>query len=149
VEVEDPDENSWKRTGTKMDDVLFFYRGIQPYLNDLTTPYCTDTDFPNDETAAPGSIYPEGTATDPCQYSLRWTGERGLFATRFALWHEMAANGKPVAMQLTLPVTLLTAFSFEDKVRISQMDYFVKSLRITKLYPDGRFLIEAKLFTTI
>jgi hypothetical protein len=149
VVEDDANEHTWRRTGGGMDDVLFFYRGIQPDENGDNMPYCTDSDFPPDYSPAPGQLWPAGSASDDVQHSLRWTGDRGLYAKRFSHWNELVANGKTVTMQLTLPVPELVGFSFEDKVRIGQMDYFVQRLRITKLGPDRRFLVEARLFSVI
>ena len=82
-------------------------------------------------------------------FSLRLQGERGMYATWWQTWHEMLRDGKHVVLQLALPIADLVAFSFEDKVRISNMDYFVKKLRVGKPLGRGKVLVEASLVSVI
>jgi len=61
----------------------------------------------------------------------------------------MLIAGKHVTQTFTLPITELVKFSFEDKVRVVNMDYFVKRLRVQKLIGRGLALVEASMVSTV
>ncbi len=63
------------------------------------------------------------------QYSLRWDGPDGIYAKWWAKWHYML-QGKQVSRKVNLTTRDLTNFSFAEKVRIDNMDYFIKSIRV-------------------
>lgn len=159
IDETDHSNHIWERNQAENFDCIYFYRGIQ---NNYTTglgvdiPYTSvhrynpESDYLSDAIA---QITTSGVSEGDAQHSLLWGSDfyeiTGLFDDYWKTFLEMRRNGKPVTVQLILPIAALTSFSFKDKIRILNMDYFVKSLRITKLYPDARFLIEAKLFSVI
>ncbi len=81
--------------------------------------------------------------------SLRWDGTYGMYETWWRAWHQMLIAGKHVTQTFTLPITELVKFSFEDKVRVVNMDYFVKRLRVQKLIGRGLALVEASMVSTV
>lgn len=117
-------------------DRLLWYRGMQ--LN----PY--------------GGVYPlcaslpyDGADSLIDQYSLRIDGQEGIYKKWWGVWHQMLRNGKPVTQQFALPVGVLTAFSFEDKIRVANMEYFCRRLQVGKPLGYGKVLVEASLISTI
>ena len=62
---------------------------------------------------------------------------------------QMLIAGKHVTQTFTLPITELVKFSFEDKVRVVNMDYFVKRLRVQKLIGRGLALVEVSMVSTV
>lgn len=117
-------------------DRLLWYRGLQinPYGGDY--PLCS---------SLPYNALDELIDTQ----SLRIDGERGIYATRWGLWHNMLRNGKPVVQRFAIPLSELVSFSFENKIRVVSMDFFVKRLRIQKLLGQGKVLVEASMISTI
>ena len=114
---------------------LMFYRGTYP--------------------AIPSGTYPMGNTLsyndngdEPFAYSLRWNGTSGLYNRWWKSWHT-ALTGKNISLQLALPVADLVAFSFEDKVRIQSMDFFVKKLRVSTPLGNGLVRVEASLVSVI
>lgn len=118
---------------------LMFYRGTYPGVS--------------------GGEYPLGAgirylefgknAPQPFQYSLRWDGQNGIYKKFWQPWHDMLRFGKHVSMTLMLPITELVSFSFEEKIRVRGMDYFVKKLRVGKTVGRGRVQVEASLISVI
>lgn len=64
------------------------------------------------------------------EYSLRWDGPDGLYNKWWRKWHYML-QGSQVTRKINLTAKELSSFSFAQKVRIDNMDYFVKSIRVT------------------
>lgn len=139
----------WERQDNGNPDALFFYRGMQPGPPfPEHVPYSSVTeDLPDGGGQAP--ITTNGATVATAQRSLLWPGENGLYQKSFSRWHNMLTNGRPVTYRLLLPIHELTAFSFEDKIRIANMDYFATRLRVQQLTAEGKFLVEASLFSTI
>lgn len=81
--------------------------------------------------------------------SLNWFGEYGLYETAHKTWANLLLSGKPVSLSLALPVAALTEFSMEDKVRILNMDYFVRKLRVGKPLGRGLVQVEATLLSVV
>ncbi len=121
---------------TDTPDRLLWYRGLHLNPYGGTYPLCCSMPY-------------DGADTLVDQYSLRVNGERGLYARWWGVWHQMLKNGKPVTRQFALPVSELIAFSFEDKIRTSNMDYFCKRLQVGKPLGYGRVLVEASFISTI
>jgi hypothetical protein len=150
---EGTDENGdpvWERQTTEPPVAVFFYRGY----NDVALPQ----EFP----VASNHVWaPENTGGDrlditvnedavaTAERSLNWFGDYGLFETAHKTWAYMLRDGKHVTLQLALPVADLVAFSFEDKIRVLNMDYFVKKLKVGKPLGRGKVLVEASLVSVI
>lgn len=145
------------RSGPDTEACLMFYRGIQqtvsggdsttlsPYSsNDIYSPLCDQT--------PPAQIIEDGSpdvSLGDAQYSLLWHQPQGLYNQWWKLWHNALYTGKTVTESLAIPVAALTAFSFEDKVKINNMDFFVKKLRVGKALSGARVLVEATLVSVI
>ena len=146
-------QGSYYQTGPTADDTeylenvpepsLFFYRGMQG-----NHPHATVGTLSPDGTGT-ASITTNGASLGSAAHSLLWPGGKGLYKKQWERWHTILRNGKPVTYRLLLPVTELVRFSFDQKIRILNMDYFVKSLRVKKLTAGRRFVVEAKLYSVI
>lgn len=124
-------------TETNIPDRITFYRGMYEVWDD-TDLYPLASGLPWD---ANGNLIG--------QYSLRWDGQYGMYESWWKTWHQMLIAGKHVTQRFALPVSALTAFSFEDKVRMMSMDYFVKKLRVSTPLENGLVLVEASLVSVI
>ena len=117
---------------------LLFYRSTYPGVSGGNYPL------------GAGIRYLEGGAgAQVFNNSLRWDGPYGLYAKFWQPWHEMLKNGKHVSLSLLLPVAELVQFSFEDKIRVAGMDYFVKKLRVGKPVGKGKVAVAASLISVI
>lgn len=117
-------------------DRLLWYRGMQLNPYGGLCPLCASLPY-------------DGADTLIDQYSLRINGDRGLYAKWWGAWHQMLRNGKPITQQFALPVSELLSFSFEDKIRVSNMDYFCRRLQVGKPLGFGKVLVEASMISTI
>ncbi len=94
-------------------------------------------------------IAENGTPVATARRSLNWFGEYGLYNTAHRAWSAMLRNGKHVTQTFVLPLGVLVAFSFEDKIRVGNMEYFLKKLRVQKLLGKGKVLVEASMVSII
>ena len=62
-------------------------------------------------------------------YSLGWEGPYGLYEVWWKQWDTMLQSGKLVTRNFLLPPREINRFSFDQKVRVHNKDYFVKRLR--------------------
>lgn len=132
----DPDPETIS-TEAKIPDRITIYRGMYD-IWDGTDDYPLASGLPWD---AKGNLIGE--------YSLRWDGQYGMYESWWKTWHQMLIAGKHVTQRFALPVAQLTAFSFEDKVRVLNMDYLVKKLRVSTPLGRGLVLVEASLVSVI
>lgn len=140
----------FERQVTEPPVALFFYRGYNDTGLAQELPVsCNHVWNPNEAAGVRLDITVDTTPEATASRSLNWFGPYGLFETAHKTWAYMLRDGKPVTLQLSMPVADLVAFSFEDKVRIQNMDYFVKKLRVGKPLGRGRVLVEASLISTI
>lgn len=149
----------WLRIINEFDLQLIFYRGFQSpdaiYLPER--PYASvmqwrpDAPLPTPAVITTKDSGPSGAITihGPAQYSLLWSGDSGLYQQWWKQWHDVLSRGKHVTRRFTLPVAELTAFSFEEKVRIHNVEYMVKRLRVSKALDNGRVLVEASMITCV
>ncbi len=100
---------------------LTFYRGFED-SNEIANlgpyPYANSHEYDND-------------GNDVYNYSLSWQGDKGLHAVWWRDWLSAMQNANLVTRDICLDFVDLVNFSFEDKVRIENMDYLVKSLKVT------------------
>lgn len=89
------------------------------------------------------------TPVTQSEISLNWFGEYGLYNTWHRLWDTMLRTGKPVTFSFSLPIDLLIEFAFDEKIRVDNMEYLVKRLRVKRLLGAGRIEVEAQLFSVI
>lgn len=130
----DPEQVS---TSNKTPDRMTFYRGMYDVWGGTDT-YPLASGLPWDAKAnLIGS------------YSLRWDGQYGMYESWWRAWHQMLTAGKHITQGFTLPIATLVQFSFEDKVRVDNMDYFIKRLRVQKLLGRGLALVEASMVSVI
>lgn len=150
----------WVRYMNQFDLQLMFYRGFQqatgaviherPYASaDVWRPDAKPLPLRakiTDKAAGPSGAY---TTYGDAQYSLLWAGQYGLFEQWWRPWHDLLRSGKHVTRRFTLPVSAVRAFSFEEKVRIHNVEYFVKRLRVSKSLENGLVLVEANMITCV
>jgi hypothetical protein len=128
------------------------YRGIQVQKSgEPAAPLaCNSVWMPyNTVVGTRSAITNGGSPLATSSHSLNYFGDYGLNEQAWGKWFEMLTNGKPVTQSFILPITVLTAFSFEDKIRVGNMDFFAKRLRIQKLLDRGRVLVEASMVSVI
>ncbi len=80
--------------------------------------------------------------------SVRWEGAYGLYEQWWKGWHQMLRDGKTVTMRFRLTLTDLVNFEFDKKVRVNNMDYIVKKLRVS-INQSGMLPAEAELVSII
>lgn len=78
-------------------------------------------------------------------YSLFVDGPDGIYQKFWRTWFNMLASGKHVSQSFALPISELTAFSFEMKVRVENMDYYMKRLKVGKLLGNNSVLVDADM----
>lgn len=113
---------------------LMFYRGI------IQTTSGSDYPFANNQ-----AWNPYGNLT--WNNSLLWTRDNNIYDTWLSELINMTHNQKEVKMDLNLHMRDILNFKFQDKVRIRNMNYFVKKLRIT--FSGSRITTEGTLVTTL
>lgn len=156
----DPGTPVWVRYKNQFDPQLVFYRGFQEAVGAVThdRPYASNDVWRPDAAALPiraritdKEAGPSGAYTDygEAQYSLLWAGQYGLYETWWKHWHDLLSRGKHVTRRFTLPVADLVAFNFEEKVRIHNVEYFVKRLRVSRALENGRVLVEANMISCV
>ena len=146
-------DGEWTRTEANNESALFFYRGLQDrYLGGVgeETPLTAVGPWnAGGEAGTYADLTAGGSSVGTAAHSLLWHGDDGLYQKFWKPWFDILDAGKPVSARLRLPVSVLTAFGFEDKVRILNMDYFVRQLTVQQLTPEGFVLVDAELFSVI
>lgn len=141
--------SEWSLAQTTFPVALMLYRGIQA-VGGNAFPLASNHVWK--ERVGGGDrvdITVAGAPIAQAEWSLNWEGEYGLYNKAWKLWHTMLATGKHVTMTFLLPYAELLEFSFEEKIRVGNMDYFVKRLRVQKLLAGGRLLVEASMVSVI
>lgn len=85
-------------------------------------------------------------AGNPANYSLMWDQPEGLYNRWWKAWIEKLSRRTEVTYNVLLSLKDLKAFSFKDKVRIKNMEYFVRKMKIT-ISPQGLLPVEAEMIT--
>lgn len=99
---------------------LFIYRGMKNTNGSAYTfPYANAT------------AYDPATESETYNHSLHMDGEKGLYKKRGKEWMEFLRRKKIVTMKLKLTVQDILNHREYDKVRVDNMDYFVKSIRVS------------------
>lgn len=150
-EVDDAGVNVWKFQPVAYPTSLMQYRGFQEVFSGMgEEPFASNYVWmPGSSPATRSEIVTNGTPEGDSEHSLNWFGEYGLYERRHKAWNTMLREGKHVSVQLELPVSELVDFSFEDKVRIGNMDYFVKKLKVSRPIGRGKVLVEAGMVSVI
>jgi len=127
-----------------VEDYLLFFRGVRgdfgvPWSYPVASSELTDMTGANFRVgwAASGIPAPANTA-EPAdsKYTLHWKDEditkpdTGLYRAWWSAWMDMLAKAKYVQRRVFLSEADIINFSFKDKVRIGNMDYFVQRIRV-------------------
>lgn len=80
--------------------------------------------------------------------SLFMNGEFGVYQNYLRRWHEMQRFGKQISVSLNITLAQLLSFSFKDKIRIDNMDYFVQSMKV-RFSKQGLLPVSAELISII
>lgn len=150
-EEDDGGVNVWKFRPVAYPLALLQYRGIQEVNSGLgDEPFAANYVWlPGSSPADRSKIVTNGVEVADSEYSLNWYGDYGLYERRHKTWNTMLREGKHVTQSLVLPVSELVDFSFEDKIRIGSMDYFVKKLKVSRPLGSGKVLVESSLVSVI
>lgn len=160
-ENENPDGAAvWARKRNSFDPQIALYRGFQESVGAVThdRPYASNDVWRPDAAALPTrakitdkAAGPSGAYTDygPAEYSLLWGGPYGLYKQWWEPWHNMLMRGKHIKFSFALPIASIISFSFEQKVRVQNIDYIVKRLQVTQALSGSRMLVEADLISMI
>lgn len=143
--------SEWKLDDYGYPVALMFYRGVQN-LQEGGNAFPVASNHVWKERVGAGArldIKDGTTVLGQAEWSLNWEGEYGLYNKAWKQWHTMLTRGKHVTQTFIIPLAVLREFSFEDKVRVANMDYFLKRLRINKLLADGRVQVEASMVSVI
>jgi hypothetical protein len=112
-----------------------FYRGFQP------------ADVGVDETYPMAGVNEYNIRGEVVgDHSLLWDGDKGIFKTWWALPYLMLSQKKTVMRQLNLSIRDLLNFSFKNKYRIENQNYFITRMRYT-ISQRGLSPIEATMIT--
>lgn len=107
----------WKEQKSDCPDRFTIYRGYTEDGSGNNYPYA--------------SGLPYGPLSDTIgEVSLRWDGEYGIYLEWWREWHQLIRDGKTVVRKFNLNLYSITNFQFDKKVRVDNMDYIVKSLKI-------------------
>lgn len=112
-----------------------FYRGFQP------------ADVGVDETYPMAGINEYNIRGEVVgDHSLLWDGDRGIFKTWWSLPYLMLSQKKTVTRMLNLSIRDLLNFSFKNKYRIENQNYFITRMRYT-INQRGLSPVEATMIT--
>jgi hypothetical protein len=115
------DDEIAEHTGELSSIRLMIYRGLKNYQGGMsgTFPYANAT------------AYDPATESETYNHSLHMDGGKGLYKKRGKEWMEFLRRKKIVTMKLKLTVQDILNHREYDKVRVDNMDYFVKSIRVS------------------
>jgi len=117
---------------------IMIYRGLHNHEG-TDYPYASDANYDPDENPIAGA-----------ELSLRWDGEKGLYEKYWKNWLFFLQNRKVVNRTFILPLKDIENFSWEKKVRVGNMLYFVNKLKKRYLSTlDNKVKVEAELSTII
>lgn len=141
----DSDPNNIKQSNS-FPDKLIFYRGMyvsNDVVNQLEFQYPHAS---NHKYSVFASI--QGIQQVTGEYGLMWVGDCGVFNQWWKDFAFMGQKGRVIDRQICLTVKDLLSFSFGDKQRVENRDYFVKSLQIT-LTKKGIKPVQSKLVSIL
>ena len=98
---------------------FIFYRGMQNIRNTI---------YP----LASNHVYVDAGGRIPgANHSLLWNGEEGVFNQWWAEWANFLKNKRNVFITMHLPIREIFNMSWQNKVKIENMTYLVKQLKVT------------------
>jgi hypothetical protein len=86
---------------------------------------------------------------NPCRYDLTWAGENGILNRFWKEFLHFLQNKRDQTVSIGLPLDDLIQFSFADKIRLGNMDYFVKKVRGNLAWQGDIVECEADLVSVI
>lgn len=117
---------------------LMIYRGFRDYQGGVsgTYPYANAT------------AYDPATEDEAFNHSLHYDGDKGMYNLYGKEWMHFMKNKKIVKRYLKLTIQDILNHKEYDKIRIGNMNYFVKSMRIN-VTSSGLGLTECELVTIV
>lgn len=123
----------YERSDARPPLVLMLYRGWQQQDPATAQPVPTASHHVwNTYSNTPATRKPiteDGVTLAASTLSLNWHGQYGLYEKYHRRWHHMLSRGKHVSMDFVLPLHELASFRFDQKIRVQNMDFFVRTLR--------------------
>jgi hypothetical protein len=98
---------------------IIFYRGLRTTPESNNRPFASNNEF---------GINQE--LLEDVEHSLLWDGDLGIYKTYWEPWINFLQNRKIIKRKLYLHIKDLLNFTFDKKVRIGNMNYFVNSLQV-------------------
>lgn len=130
LDLRDTPQVSMKANSNK-EARLIFYRGMyQNHDNDLY-PFATNNVYDPKEAKIPTA-----------DHSLLMNGQYGLYEKYWKEWIQFLQNKKEVQLDANLHIKDIINFSFKDKVKVKENQYFVKQMKVS-ISPEG--LLPTKL----
>lgn len=131
---------------------LLFYRGLQNVISGGgLSPLCGNSVW-LDGVGTPGDhakLVTGGVEVGESEQSLNWFGDYGLYEKYHRTWSTMLRDGKHCSQTFILPISTLISFSFAEKVRVGDMDFFLKRIRVAKLLNQGLVQIEVSMISVL
>jgi len=144
---------AWSLSEVEYPLALMLYRGIQNLQTGSPEfPMAFNHPWRDRTGGGDGSvvnIVTDGVVEAPAAASLNWQGEYGLYNRAWKQWHTMLRQGKHVTQVFNIPIAIFREFSFEDKIRVGNMDFFLKRMRVQKLLANGTVQIETTMVSVI
>jgi hypothetical protein len=130
--------------------------GVRPNDNGWVYPLSTAEVFTlNNQTAKTGwdvggsiAVSTENQAHAP-EYALTWEGEKGIYNQFHAGIHTFLKNKKDVTAQFYLSLDDIIGFHFSQKVRVQNMEYFVKNMKGTLKSAGDGIVVECNLVSVL
>jgi len=146
------DDDGYKWEQNDFPTALMFYRGLQDCIIGANRSTLNGNSVWLDGVGSPNTkakLVTNGVEEGEATQSLNWFGEYGLYEKYHKQWSETLRNNVHGTQSFILPIGQVTEFSFEDKVRVGNMDFFIKRLRIKQLYNGQKMLVEASMVSVI
>lgn len=136
---------------------LMMYRGIRENANGWKYPLSTAETFTSDNRAAKvgwdiisgGITVPPSLVGTPAEYSLTWEGETGIYNRFHKDVHTFLKNKKDVTAQFYLSLDDIIGFHFSQKVRVQNMEYFIKNMKGTLKSAGDGIIVECDLVSVL
>lgn len=95
-----------------------------------------------------GDLYPRATLNESATHGFTYQGENGIFNTYWREWFQMLRYGKTVNVELKLSFSEFNRFNFQDKIRLNNIDYFIKSMKVS-FDSSGLLPVKCELISVI
>lgn len=145
------DNDGYKWDQTNFPTALIFYRGLQDCIVGANRATVNGNSVWLDGVGAPdgkAKLVTGGVEVGEATQSLNWFGPYGLYENYHKAWNA-ALRGTPVTQSFIVPMSMLKEFSFEDKIRVGNMEFYLKRIRVQRLVDKDRVIIEASMLSVI